>query len=458
MQYVVRVTAGLSALALLAACADSPTSPPRLSPEAQHGKVGKTGGNGGTSITVVKRAFGFHEDRTEYDWTLEKRVKAILDDNMLPEPSTTEVEVTPGHVRWVEYEFTATRTPQGTSRVEGVRGKICVTNDGTSATTGLAIVDVVERKLADGRYEEIESAPIDVSANPVLEPGERGCYPYELLFDASSDARYRNTARVTITNHAGYVGTAYGPATGASADFTVPAAVTATEKDATAIVYEALNDACAAIFPSIICTGAEGFRPVRLAGSATFPALSTVDLYNYAVCGEELEFTNRATLVEGGPRESGAPLETSTDSATILVTTGDCPPPAPDPGCTLTQGYWKNHAWPLHPMWKPTTLASWPDINGWKFFDTQLEWPEVLDVSPRGDAYFILAHQYIAAILNQQNGAYVPDEVRAALVAAYDYFRASPEARAAVSRSDIIRWAELLDRYNNGRLGVPHCG
>jgi hypothetical protein len=71
-------------------------------------------------------------------------------------------------------------------------------------------------------------------------------------------------------------------------------------------------------------------------------------------------------------------------------------------GCTLTQGYWKNHP----EDWGAT------DPNS-LFFDTDWTWMEVLQAPPRGgNSYLILAHQYIAAYLSSTvNGATPPAEL-----------------------------------------------
>lgn len=463
MQYVRRSFAALSTLALLGACADSPMAPGEVSPESIRG-----GRRGGSALSANMSATGFFERQLEYDWTLEKRVKDILDGNMTPEASFSETVILPGQVKWVHYEFTGTRTLVAKHRLTGARGEVCLRNLGDEPTENLTITSLIQQKSGD-QWSTASTAPVSVADNPVLDPGERQCYPYETRFNAEPGQEFRSAARVTVTNHTGHGGSEYGPGlyvtsggdetqvTGLYAAFTIPSSASITTKDASATVEDGMSLACAGVFPSIICTGADGLLPVTLTKTTTYLGASTIDFYNYVVCGEELRVTNRATLVESGPYPPGTTPDTDEASATIVIKTGDCEPPPPNPGCTLTQGYWKNHAWPTHPMWGPSTLATWPDIDGWKFFDTSIEWPDVLDVEPRGDAYFILAHQYIAAILNQQNGTYVPEQVRQTLVAAYDYFSLPEAERADVDRQQLVAWATVLDEYNNGRLGVPHC-
>ena len=464
MKHSCRSLVALSVLALASACADSPMAPGEIPPESIRG-----GRTGGSALSAHMSASGFFEQQFEYDWTLEKRVKDILDGNMTPEPSLSETVILPGQVKWVHYEFTGTRTLAGKHRLTGARGDICLRNVGDAATENLRITSLIQERNGE-EWVTRATAPVSVAANPQLDPGESHCFPYETRVVAEAGLSFRSSARVTVTNHTGHSGSEYGPGlfvtsaseedevTGLYADFRIPATATITSKDASATVHDGMKLACANVFPALICTGSEGFRPVTLTQTTTYIGSSTIDFYNYVVCGEELRITNHATIVESGPYPPGTEPESDDASASIVVKTGECPPKPANPGCTLTQGYWKNHAWPAHPMWAPSTLATWPDINDWKFFDSGIEWPDVLDVAPRGDAYFILAHQYIAASLNQQNGAYVPEEVRNTLVAAYDYFSLTAAERAEFDRETLIAWATVLDRYNNGQLGVPHCG
>ena len=46
----------------------------------------------------------------------------------------------------------------------------------------------------------LASVPLDMSINPVLDPGESQCYPYSIPFEPVAGATYRNNARVTVTN------------------------------------------------------------------------------------------------------------------------------------------------------------------------------------------------------------------------------------------------------------------
>jgi hypothetical protein len=89
---------------------------------------------------------------------------------------------------------------------------------------------------------------------------------------------------------------------------------------------------------------------------------------------------------------------------------------------------------------------------------------EVLWTEPSGgNAYYILAHAYIAAQLNVLNGASMPSDVATVLGDATALFGTySPDFIGALSGGDDLRkqfvgMAKVLDKYNNGILGPGHC-
>ena len=126
---------------------------------------------------------------------------------------------------------------------------------------------------------------------------------------------------------------------------------------------------------------------------------------------------------------------------------GDVPGCAdlPDDGddCTLTQGYWKNH-------------DDWPIAQ-----DTQLcemSYIDILHTPPAGEAWFILAHQAIAADLNVASGASMPEAVARALDDAFELLGDCGCAQGSAAEAEAVGLSELLDDYNNGRIGPGHCG
>jgi hypothetical protein len=88
-----------------------------------------------------------------------------------------------------------------------------------------------------------------------------------------------------------------------------------------------------------------------------------------------------------------------------------------------------------------------------------MTWLDILHTPPRGDAWFILARHFIAASLNAASGAYVPSEVRAAIIAAYQLLAANCDGfpPGAQDRELALALKDILEAYNEGRLGVPSC-
>jgi hypothetical protein len=129
-------------------------------------------------------------------------------------------------------------------------------------------------------------------------------------------------------------------------------------------------------------------------------------------------------------------------------------------GCTLTQGYWKTHSQagpaPYDERW---ITAVTPSGSATTFFASGQTWLEVFRTQPAGNAYYNLAHQYMAAKLNILNGASAPTEVQQAISAAESFFSGrSPTAPMdATLRKQVLAWASTLDKFNNGLIGPGHC-
>jgi len=119
-------------------------------------------------------------------------------------------------------------------------------------------------------------------------------------------------------------------------------------------------------------------------------------------------------------------------------------------GCTLTQGYWKNHS--IYGKNK-SQQTPWPISE-----DTQLcgeSWYDILHTAPKGDAWYVVAHQFIAASLNAATGADVPPGVAEALSAAEGYLADCEISKA--EKADALASKDVLDEYNNGDVGPGHC-
>ncbi|AKF07798.1 hypothetical protein DB32_004947 [Sandaracinus amylolyticus] len=125
------------------------------------------------------------------------------------------------------------------------------------------------------------------------------------------------------------------------------------------------------------------------------------------------------------------------------------PPPVV---CTLTQGYWKNHAedWPVSSL-----------VLGGEVY-TQAQLLTLLRTAPRGDASLILAHQLIATLLNGVDAS-IADEVADAhawLADNADGDGRLPFGTASGSdaHEDATDIADALADYNEGVTGPGHCG
>ena len=123
-------------------------------------------------------------------------------------------------------------------------------------------------------------------------------------------------------------------------------------------------------------------------------------------------------------------------------------------GCTLTQGYWKNHN---ELQSNRSQAVDWPapmderdQLCGQSLLD-------ILNTAPRGIAWTILAHQAIAASLNAAAGASTGGGVADAISEAEALLTSNCGGISGPERERALELSELLDAYNNGLLGPAHC-
>ena len=129
-------------------------------------------------------------------------------------------------------------------------------------------------------------------------------------------------------------------------------------------------------------------------------------------------------------------------------------------GCTRSKGYWKTHsaygpapydsAWAL--MGEDSTF----------FLSNQTNYEVMWTPPSGGNAYYMLAHQYIATSINILNGA-DPSEIQDAYDNATDLFEMyTPEEIGALKgnnpiRQEFIGLKSMLAQYNEGEIGPGHC-
>jgi hypothetical protein len=122
-------------------------------------------------------------------------------------------------------------------------------------------------------------------------------------------------------------------------------------------------------------------------------------------------------------------------------------------GCVRTQGYWGN---------KPN--VDWPGdwFRQMNFYSSGMTWQQIYDTPPRGNAYIILADQFMTAVLNRNAGASAPQGVQDVMAAAQDWFASGTTLDTCSKGGSCGQqklWAAVLDTYNNGFYpgGPPHC-
>jgi hypothetical protein len=176
---------------------------------------------------------------------------------------------------------------------------------------------------------------------------------------------------------------------------------------------------------------------------------------SYEECGE-YQVANTATIVTNT-------TETTKDSSWVVNVDVPC-----ETGCTLTQGYWKTHSKygpaPSDPDWysigdvDADGISEGPDET---FFTSGKTWYQAFWTAPAGNPYYVLAHQYMAAMLNIANGASSTPAVNTALASATTFFTNNTPAIGAAlkgaSKNAILALAYTLDSYNNGVTGPGHC-
>jgi hypothetical protein len=169
---------------------------------------------------------------------------------------------------------------------------------------------------------------------------------------------------------------------------------------------------------------------------------------------ESFSVVNKVDVIDSDPTR---PFATDTHRLDVTV---QCAA-----GCTLTQGYWKTHS-KYGPASKPD--ATWNLLPGGAgpdtvFFKSGASWITVFRTAPAGNAYYNLAHQYMAARLNLLAGAAAPANVTSAVSSATSLFETyTPAQIGALKGSNSVRQqfislAETLGAYNEGQIGPGHC-
>lgn len=129
-------------------------------------------------------------------------------------------------------------------------------------------------------------------------------------------------------------------------------------------------------------------------------------------------------------------------------------------GCTRSQGYWKTHS-----IYGPAPYDSvWASVGEDSiFFLSNKTYHQVCWTPPSGgNAYYMLAHFYIATKLNFESGA-DPSEAQEVFDDATELFETyTPEYIGGLRgnhpiRQHFISLKNILGQYNDGEIGPGHC-
>lgn len=130
-----------------------------------------------------------------------------------------------------------------------------------------------------------------------------------------------------------------------------------------------------------------------------------------------------------------------------------------DAGCQFTQGYWQNRAQNAGDL----STDVWLELRYQPFYLSGLTYQQVLQEPSRGNAYWILAHQLVAAQANYALGAQTSLAVADALTRSsqllgqYTPDQIAAQPKSSSVRQELIALARTLDDWNNGLIGPGTC-
>lgn len=325
------------------------------------------------------------------------------------------------------FHYVVKATPSGVAGSYTVQGTITVRSQVVAAVDIVAITDTLD----NGDTADVtcpQALPITLAAM-----GQAGdsvvcsyAYSYPADWEPTAGATYTNDVSVDVTWNDGAGGATV--SNSATFSFTAGSAPAPTFEDV----------------PTL--SSAFGWSKQNV----TTTADGTSWVYSYdlvvtnesATCGEHYTLENLASIVGTD----------TTASYSIDLYSGDCT----DLGCASTIGYWKTHT--DDPTWFAGATIDGVSVGGpdAPFFSTGYSWLEIFNLKTKGSAYLQVARQYMATLLNLASGAYEPDDVSAALSAITAWLQSNEPYD--YTGGDPTNWADMLNDFNTGADGVPHCG
>ncbi|WP_143571051.1 hypothetical protein [Tessaracoccus sp. ZS01] len=201
-----------------------------------------------------------------------------------------------------------------------------------------------------------------------------------------------------------------------------------------------VTDECVEVTDSL-----QGLLDDELCDPFTFMYQRQVGPYNAA---GTYYVDNTATFVTNDTGTTGD------DDAQVVITV-----PEDSSVCTLTLGYWKTHS---HSGPAAHYDDGWSNVGALEentmFYSSGQTWLQVFNTPPAGNAYYILAQQYMAAWLNVHDGADSTAAVDSALAQADTLFSSLSGTTLTRQQTTLAKQlAGTLASYNEGLIGPGHC-
>jgi hypothetical protein len=359
-----------------------------------------------------------------WEWEIEK--VRLTGENGDPVEDPDEETVDNNQPFEAHYRVTLEATPNDDEHE--VTGNIRVINPNPHRDAEVTVTDSV-----NGTPASVECPSDTVPADDTLECS------YEVSLGTDGSAT-ENTATVTLQN-TDYDSAGNGTPSSDSTDFEGSEEVSFSVPDEVVDACVDVSDSedTGGVLPAEACAEDSPVVFAYLRDIGGFEQCRVEDVENIA------SFTNNTT-----------PL--GQDDHTVILEVVGCGN-GDDLGCTLSQGYWKTHS--RHGPAPEDT--NWGTLADEDFFQSGKTYYEVLWTPPAGgNAYYILAHQYIAAELNILNGA-DPTDAQVAFLAATGLFNAYTPGTVGGwrgnqgQRPQFIQHAGTLGAYNEGTTGPGAC-
>jgi len=124
-------------------------------------------------------------------------------------------------------------------------------------------------------------------------------------------------------------------------------------------------------------------------------------------------------------------------------------------GCSRTIGYWKTHN---EFASKPSLQQDWPLPEDEYTLLCGKTWLSILNTpSSDGSAWTISAKQWIGTMLNLAAGASASSQVTGAVATLETLLKSNCGGFSKTEAAEALLLKDILDAYNNGKLGTPHC-